>query len=138
MQVAFGQGVESFYAAPLANVDTVWEIAVVLEFIVWEAYVGRTSLGLNVVEVAKIMVVVDFFDFDTLLPVGQNPTGAVSHQVAAPVDSQQIKFSIGYDRPGSWVPAILGRVVAGRRFLQEIGMIGPAVILRSDPVGKCL
>ena len=57
---------------------------------------------------------------ERLLPVGQDPSGAVSHQVTAPVDSEQIKFSIGYDRPGSWVPVVLGRVVAGIDVLHQL------------------
>ncbi len=69
VQISFGQGVKPFYAAALPNIEKVRKVPVVLKLIVRETDVRRTAFRLNVVEVAKVMVSVDLFDFNPFFPI---------------------------------------------------------------------
>ena len=84
------------------------------------------------------MIVIDFFNLNTLFPIGQDPLSTVSDKITSPGDTKQIKFSVGYNRLAVFVPFVLGCVVTGRWFLQAIGMVGSAVILRSDSIREGL
>ena len=84
------------------------------------------------------MVVIDFFNLNTLFPVGQDPLSTMSDEITSPGNTQQIKFSVGYNRLAVFVPFVLGCVVPGWRFLQAIGMVGSAVILGSNSIREGL
>ena len=72
------------------------------------------------------MVVIDFFNLNTRFPVGQDPLSTVSDEITSPGDTEEIKFSVGYDRLAVFVPFILGCVVprAVVRSSDRDGLVG--------------